>query len=184
MKKEDKAKGVDSEISNNLVAQTLLAMLAYFGRDARRVNHLLKVYGFARAIGAGERLDARTQEILEVAALTHDIGIRRSEEKYGSATGTYQQIEGPPEAEKMLRALGADEALTRRVCWLIAHHHTYAGIEAQDHQILVEADFLVNAFEDGLDADAIGAFATKIFRTETGGQILRELYLQNADETL
>jgi hypothetical protein len=151
-------------------------MLAYFGHDARRVNHFLKVYGFAKAIGAGEGLDARAQEILEVAALTHDIGIRPSEEKYGSSAGTYQQIEGPPEAERLLRGLGADEALTARVCWLIARHHTYTGIDAPDHQILVEADFLVNAFEDGLGKDAIQAFAQNVFRTGTGARLLRELY--------
>ncbi len=152
------------------------AMIAYFQGDARRVNHLLKVYGFAKAVGAGERLDAQTQEILEIAALTHDIGIKNSELKYGSASGAHQQTEGPPEAEKLLRGLCVDEEIIGRVCFLIAHHHTYTNIEGFDYQILVEADFLVNAYEDELSKDTIAAFGRKVFRTKTGKALLQTLY--------
>lgn len=44
------------------------AMIHYYSGDARRINHFLKVYGFAKAIGELEGLDERTQEILEIAA--------------------------------------------------------------------------------------------------------------------
>jgi HD superfamily phosphodiesterase len=124
------------------------AMIDYFSSDVRRINHFLKVYTFAKAIGETEDLDARTQEILEIAAVTHDIGIKNSEMKYGSAAGSYQELEGPPEAEKILRPLGIDAAVVDRVCWLIAHHHSYTTDMDTDLQILVEADFLVNAWED------------------------------------
>ena len=159
-----------------MTKQVLLAMIAYYRGDARRINHFLKVYGFAQAIGAGEKLDETTQEILEIAALTHDLGIQNSEAKYGSSVGVYQQTEGPPEAEKLLRALQAEEAVIQRVCWLIAHHHTYKDIEGADYQILVEADFLVNAYEDSLSAEAIGAFERKVFQTKTGKALLKALY--------
>ena len=159
--------------------RVLLAMIAYFQGDARRIHHFLKVYGFACAIAAGEALDGKTRENLEAAALTHDIGIRNSEAKYKSSSGAYQQTEGPPEAEKLLRGLGADEALIKRVCWLIARHHTYTDIEGLDYQILVEADFLVNAYEDGLRADAIRAFERRVFKTETGKTLLQTLYMHN-----
>ncbi len=156
--------------------QVLLAMIRYDRGDVRRINHLLKVYGFARAIGAGEKLDPQTQEILEIAALTHDIGIHLSEQKYGSSSGAHQQTEGPPEAEKLLRGLGVDEMVINRVCWLIAHHHTYHDIHDMDYQILVEADFLVNAYEDSLSPEAIRAFAHKVFRTQTGLSLLQTVY--------
>ena len=61
------------------------------------------------------------QEIIEIAALTHDIGIKISEEKYSSASGYYQQIEGPPAAKKMLEELLVSDDIITRVCWLIAH---------------------------------------------------------------
>ena len=159
-----------------MVEKILLQMIEYYRGDPWRVNHLLKVYGFAKAIGAGEGLDAHTQEVLEIAALTHDIGIRNSEAKYGSASGAYQQTEGPPEAEKLLCGLGADAKTIARVCWLIAHHHTYTDVQGQDYQILVEADFLVNAYEDALGADAIRTFARKVCKTHTGRELLSALY--------
>ena len=159
------------------IGDVAAAMCAYDAGDARRVNHLMKVFAFAKTIGEREGLDAQTQEILEVAALTHDIGIRNSERKYGNCTGAHQQEEGPPEARALLIRLGATDALIERVCWLIAHHHTYASIKGLDYQILVEADFLVNAYEDEMDEDAIRTVQEKLFCTQTGKELLKKLYL-------
>lgn len=158
------------------IGQVLNAMIEYYAGDARRVNHFLKVFGFAKAIGEAEGLEQETQEILEVAALTHDIGIKNSEINYQSAAGIYQQLEGPPESRKLLESLRFPEPLIERVCWLIAHHHTYDAITEIDYQILVEADFLVNAFEDDLSGPAIQSFRDKLFRTGTGIQLLNNLY--------
>ncbi|MEA4869798.1 MAG: HD domain-containing protein [Christensenella sp.] len=159
-----------------LTEDVLYAMMLYNTGDARRINHLLKVYGFAKAIGAREGLEPFAQVVLEIAALTHDIGIRNSEQKYGNCSGEHQQIEGPPEAEKMLLSLGAGRKLTERVCWLIAHHHTYANIQELDYQILVEADFLVNAYEESMGEDAIRSVREKLFRTKAGLELLDTLY--------
>ena len=161
------------------IGDVLAEMVAYHAGDARRVNHLIKVYGFAKTIGESEGLDADTQEILEIAALTHDIGIRNSERKYGNCTGAHQQEEGPPEARALLSSLDASERVIERVCWLIAHHHTYSNIQGMDYQILVEADFLVNAFEDEMDIDAIRTVRERLFRTKTGTKLLDLLYLSD-----
>ena len=157
-------------------------MIAYNAADPRRVHHLLKVYGFAKAIGELEGLDAQTQQILEIAALTHDIGIRNSERKYGSAAGSHQEVEGPPEAKALLQALSVDPAAIERVCWLIGHHHTYTDISGMDYQILVEADFLVNAMEGEMSREAIDSVARKIFKTQSGSRFLRLQYLQDKPE--
>ena len=61
--------------------------------------------------------------------------------------------------------------------YLIAHHHTYTNIDGMDYQILVEADFLVNADEDRLSSDAIENFKEKIFKTTTGIVVLENNYL-------
>ena len=159
------------------IGDVAAAMCAYNAGDARRVNHLMKVFAFAKTIGEREGLDAQTQEILEVAALTHDIGIRNSERKYGNCTGAHQQEEGPPEARALLIRLDATDALIERVCWLIAHHHAYTNIKGLDYQILVEADFLVNAYEDEMDKDAIRTVQEKLFCTQTGKELLKKLYL-------
>ena len=154
----------------------LKKMCEYYSGDILRINHFMKVYGFAKAIGESEKLDEKTMYILETAAVVHDIGIKASEEKYGVSDGKYQEIEGPPIAEKMLAGLGYDKETTDRVCWLIAHHHTYSNIEALDYQILIEADFLVNIYEDNIEQSAAASVKDKIFRTHSGKMILENLF--------
>lgn len=158
------------------IGQVTSAMIAYYAGDVRRISHFLKVYGFAKAIGEMEGLDKSTQEIVEIAALTHDIGIKNSEKKYNSSAGNYQQIEGPPEAKKLLAELGIESSVIDRVCWLIAHHHTYTDIKDIDYQILVEADFLVNADEDNMSPETILKIKNKTFRTSTGNTFINALF--------
>ncbi|MGI6005143.1 MAG: HD domain-containing protein [Christensenellales bacterium] len=157
-------------------ARVALAMVNYYKGQPKRINHFIKVHGFAAAIGRLEGLDEAAQEILEVAALTHDIGILPSERKYGSSAGGYQQTEGPPEAQKMLESLGYPEQIVRRVCWLIAHHHEYADIRGMDYQILVEADFLVNIHEGEMSESAAAGIRQKIFRTRAGKEMFDCLF--------
>ena len=64
--------------------QLLEAMIAYMGGDARRIQHFIKVHALAQLIGRQEQLNERTQFILEAAALTHDIGIKNGEAKFGA----------------------------------------------------------------------------------------------------
>jgi len=154
----------------------LQEMIAYYRGDAKRIQHLLKVYDFASLIGRLENLPEDQLLLLETAAIVHDIGIKRSEEKYGSAAGKYQEMEGPAISREMLTRLGYATPVIERVSYLIAHHHTYENIQEIDYQILVEADFLVNAYEDALSAKGIQAFAEKIFRTKSGQCLLQTIY--------
>ena len=159
--------------------QVTVKMIDYYAGDPKRIQHFIKVYHFAKLIGEMEHIDPDTQEILEVAALVHDIGIKNSEEKYHSSSGKYQELEGPPEAEVLLRSLGYPEPFVDRVCWLVGHHHTYGNIQQMDHKILVEADFLVNAYEDALSEQAIRNVLSTLFRTETGKHLLKTMFLKD-----
>lgn len=163
-------------IKNKFFGQVTNAMIAYYAGDIQRINHFIKVHGLAKAIGEMEKLDDNTLLTLEIAALTHDIGIKNSEIKYGSSDGKYQEQEGPPEAEKLLRNLDCASETVDRVCWLIAHHHTYKNIQGMDHQILVEADFLVNACEGDMSHETIISVRDKIFKTKTGLNFLKIIY--------
>lgn len=158
------------------IGNVICAMTEYYSQDVRRINHFIKVYGFAKTIGEFEALSEKLQEILEVAAVVHDIGIKISEEKYQSSAGSYQQIEGPPVAKELLERLGYEADFIDRVCYLVGHHHTYTGIDGMDYQILVEADFLVNINEDQIGAKEIQRIREKIFKTDTGLKLLSELY--------
>lgn len=151
--------------------------VAYDAGDPRRVQHLMKVYAYSRLIGRSEGLDARTQNILEAAAILHDIGIHEAERKHGSNGGKWQEIEGPAVAAPLLAQVGADADESARVQWLIAHHHTYDAGEDTDFRILLEADFLVNADEDGLPRESILAARERLFRTGSGRALLDDIFL-------
>ena len=152
------------------------AMTDFFEGDVRRLQHLTKVHAFARFIGRAEGLDSHTQNVLEIAALVHDIGIKPAEEKYGSASGSLQEKEGPAEARKLLAGLGLPQEDTERVCHLMGHHHTYAAMDGADYQILVEADFLVNLYDDGESPAAVRAAYGRIFRTKSGRAMCRKMF--------
>lgn len=72
--------------------------------------------------------------------------------------------------------MGVAEDFIERVTFLIAHHHTYSGVDGVDYQILLEADFLVNAYEDQLKPEAVRTFKEKVFRTKTGLELLKYTY--------
>ena len=152
-------------------------MIEYYAGDSRRVHHFLKVHSFAKLIGELEGMQADELEILEIAALTHDIGIKNAEMKYGYNNGRLQEQEGPSEARRLLRSLDVPEEVTDRVCYLVGHHHTYRNIDGIDYQILVEADFLVNLYEDKADGDTIKKAYGNIFATESGKMLCRRLFL-------
>ena len=152
-------------------------MIKYYAGDPRRVNHFLKVFSFAKSIGELEKLDKDIQEVLEVAAVMHDIGIKISEEKYNSSAGNYQELEGPTVAKEMLLRFNFDEEFIDRVCYLIGHHHTYSKIDGLDYQILIEADFLVNIYEDEIKIPQIQSIKEKYFKTKSGADFLTRLYL-------
>ena len=152
------------------------AMIDYYQGQPKRIQHFLKVHAYAKLIGEQEGLDKEILDILEVAALTHDIGIKISEEKYNSSAGKYQEVEGPAVAQQMLEDLQYDKAKTDRVCYLIGHHHTYDQIDGIDYQILVEADFLVNILEDGLAKEAALKAYHSIFKTTCGKTICKEMF--------
>ena len=152
-------------------------MIAYYDGDPKRIQHFTKVHrASARLIGIGEELDDASLFILEAAAYTHDIGIRVAEEKYGRCDGKLQEQEGPIIAQKMLSQLGFENYIVERICFLIGHHHTYDNIDGLDYQILVEADFLVNLYEDDAGNRAIDKAYKRIFKTETGKKIFRLMF--------
>ena len=158
------------------ISQLLGAMITDYRGDPKRRHHFVKVHDLARTIGILEGLDRDTLYVLEAAASVHDIGIHICELKYGRCDGKLQEQEGPELARDMLVALGFDESVTERVCWLVGHHHTYSDIDSWDHQILVEAYFLVNLYEEGASQEAIQSAYERIFMTETGKLFCKKMF--------
>ena len=166
----------DKERRNYMLNKLHYEMIKLYNGDAKRIQHFCKVHSYAKLIAEMENVDEHTLFIIEVASLTHDIGIHLCEEKYGNCNGKLQEKEGPALAEKLLTKLGFMKDVAERVMYLIAHHHTYDDINGIDYQILVEADFLVNMYEDGLSKDVVEHAYNKIFKTDSGMKICAEMF--------
>ncbi len=75
-----------------------------------------------------------------------------------------------------LAGMGMTGAQIERVAFLVSHHHTLAGIDSEDWQILVEADFIANASENGYDSQHIQDFLDRIGKTASGKKLIREVF--------
>jgi hypothetical protein len=154
-----------------MTEKLILEMIRVNDGDARRIAHALKVYGIAQCIAGAEGVPEETKRVVEAAAVLHDIAIRRCEDMYGSCAGPLQEKEGPIVARPLLMQLTQDEALIGRVCALIACHHTYRNVDGIDHQVLIEADLIVNAQEGDIAPAAFENAYQKLFRTAAGREI-------------
>ena len=160
------------DLTNKLIEE----MISYNRGDAKRIQQFIKVHSFAKLIGETEDLSPAELFVLETAAVVHDIGIKPSEAKYGRCDGKLQEQEGPEPARELLKGLGYENTVIERVCYLVAHHHTYENVEGLDYRILLEADFLVNLYEDGISKEGVQRAYEKILVTETGKRICREMF--------
>ncbi len=160
----------------NKIDHLKLEMFLFDTGEPELIQHLIKVYEFARLIGTMEHISPDQQEILEAAALVHDIGIKVAMEKYGNCNGKLQEQEGPAYAEEILAKLGFKQEVIDRVSYLVAHHHTYTDIDGMDYRILVEADFLVNLYENQSSREAILSAYDKMFKTKAGRELCRRMF--------
>ena len=60
--------------------------------------------------------------------------------------------------------------------FLVGHHHTFAGIDGMDYQILVEADYIANATENGYSKENVSNFMAKIMKTQSGKRLLATVF--------
>lgn len=157
-------------------AEIARQMIAYSAGNLHDIDHFLKVFALAQIIGREEKLSEQEQLTLEAAALVHDIACPLCREKYGNTNGKYQEAEGGPLAREFLRDKGLPAPVTDRVVFLVSHHHSYTAVDGPDYQILLEADYLVNAEESGYSQENIRNTLHTLFKTAAGTALLKSIY--------
>lgn len=164
---------------NGIKAALLAAMEAYFDGDTRRINHARKVTEYAEQLWQKESGD---YQIVVGAAVLHDIGIHQAEKKYGSSSGKYQEIEGPPIARNILTNLGFAPEQIEAICEIIAHHHSPGKITTTDFSVVYDADWLVNLKDeyDIRDQGKLNSIINNVFLTQSGKELAREIYLSKS----
>ena len=163
------------------VSEIIIKMINYSKGNLHDINHFMKVYAFAKTIGECEKLDRNTQERLEVAAVLHDIACPLCREKYGNTNGKYQEKEGEILTAEFLKDTGYTDEFINRIIFLVGHHHTIGNIDGMDYQILLEADYIVNVYEENYSKENINNAIDKFFKTETGISLLKSIYLEGCN---
>lgn len=158
------------------IAQLMKKMIAFSQGNIHDIDHFIRVWTYAKTIGELEGLDAGTRYVLEIAAVTHDIACPLCREKYGNTNGKHQETEGAAMVQEFLRDSGLTTAQLQRVAFLVGHHHTFTGVDGMDYQILLEADYLANASENGYSKENVENFTTRIMRTESGKELARQIF--------
>ena len=155
-----------------MISTLIIKMIQNASGNVHDICHFLKVYAYAKTIGECEGLDAKTQQILEAAAVVHDIACPLCREKYGNTNGKYQEQEGAVLVRSFLAGTGMTEAQIARVAYLVGHHHTLQNICGMDYQILIEADYIANASENGYGKESIVHFLDTIMKTASGKHLV------------
>jgi len=159
------------------IAEILKKMITFSNGNIHDIDHLIKVWTYAKTIGELEGLDPETQFVLEVAAITHDIACPLCREKYGNTNGKYQEQEGIPLVRAFLSDTGLSPEQIERVAYLVGHHHTYINVDGADYQILLEADYIANASENSFSRQSIETFLRRVTKTESGIRLARSVLL-------
>ncbi|MCQ2454029.1 MAG: HD domain-containing protein [Clostridia bacterium] len=160
-------------------AQILEKMIVYSKGCQRDIEHLMRVWGFARTIGCLEGLDESTLLTVETAAILHDIACPFLRAEMGCSPFDRQEELGAKLAKEFLSETDLPSAIQERVVFLVGHHHSPQLIDGIDFRILIEADYLVNCVSHRLDAEAALAFESRYFATETGRKLLHSFLPEN-----
>lgn len=158
------------------VSEIMFKMVSYSNGNHHDINHFMKVYAYAKMIAECEQIPPDRREITEIAAIIHDIACPLCREKYGNTNGKYQEAEGIILAGEFLEGTGLPKEMIDRIVYLVGHHHTIQNIDGIDYQILIEADYLVNADESGYSEANIRNTREQVFRTPAGIALLNSVY--------
>ena len=107
------------------VSEIMRRMITFSEGHLHDIDHLIRVWTYAKTIGELEHLDSETQYILEVVAITHDIACPLCRAKYGNTNSKHQETEGEQLVVQFLKDSGIDECILKRVQYLVGHHQTH-----------------------------------------------------------
>ena len=165
------------EKEQKLLNTLMMEMIAFDTADPKRIQHFLKVHSLARLIAEEEGMDTKTKILIEAAALVHSIAAIPAESKLGKSDSATLEELGPDYARDLLKEVGFSDDTTERVAWLVGHQHTFDNdTHSADHQILIEAIYLVNLYENNASDEEKHTALKTVFRSATGTELLYMMF--------
>ncbi len=156
----------------NNEAKLLQDAICYEEGHPRRTQHILKVYALAKLLGEQEKLSVEDQQILQAAAILHDIAIKYCKQHYnGDASQEKQQLEAPALVTYFLQEANYIPSYIPKIMELVINHHNYDILKDKTLQLLMEADLIINCYEDYPNPEK-KEYIKSIFQTPLGKQLL------------
>lgn len=152
--------------------------------EPKRMQHFFKVHTFAKLIAQSENIKDDTLYTIEVAALVADVGVKLAKAQDFKAPIELQDKEGVVAAKKMLSGLGFSGEVIERVCFMIGNRRDLENIKGMDFRILLEAEYLVNLYEQLAKKDTFVIANKKVFKTKTGTALFKKMYASHLEEIL
>ena len=129
-----------------------------------------------RCIAEAEGLDEKTKWLCEAEAIVHDISCPLCRKKYGNTNHQMQEKESEALLREFFSGSDVSDEDLERIITVISRHHSPERIDGIDNQILIEADFLVNLYENQSRYASILTAGNRIFKTETGLKLLKDMF--------
>ena len=173
--------GREEQVNTYLNDMLIEEMKSYFGDKQGLIDHTMAVYDYGNQLHKTEGGDPL---VVKTGTLYHDSGIPEAKRVHGSSAGKYQEIEGPPVAQRILNKLEVAPISIDHICRIIANHHTAqdeSTVNTIEFQIVWDADGLVNHANRklGNNNEEITREIERLFRTPTGQQLAKEMFIKN-----
>ena len=153
--------------------------MMYFNQnDPKRIQHFIKVHRLHNSLGERNIWTPIRSSLPNVRHWFTISAFGQQRKNMATARENCRNRKAPRMPAECWRTYPWMRRTLNGSCYLVAHHHTYTDMDGIDYQILVEADFLVNFYEDGLSTEAIQSAMEKIFRTDAGKALCRISYMK------
>jgi len=164
---------------NELVTRLHQEVITYFAAtDLTQIEHTETVHNFAQLIARLEKCDERTQCLIEMSALLHDIGCPNAKLKYGNTNAPNQEKEGKPLAAQMLASYPMPEEDKALIAEVVGAHHHLNVLKTLGFEILAEADLIVNLLEGYYKPEQAQHLYDHFVTTESGKELYRNMFLK------
>ena len=129
----------------NNETQLLYSVLCYEEGHCRRTQHIFKVYALAKLFGEQEKISVEDQQILQAAAILHDVAIKYCKEHYnGDASQNNQKQVVSILVTRFLESANYLPSYVPKIIELVNCYHDYDKPKNKLLQLLMEADLIVN----------------------------------------
>ena len=156
-------------------------MIRYDAGDARRIQHLTKVYEYAGLMGRMERLKKEDQEILEPRPSSTTSGSIDRKKNMAATQEDTRRSKVPRRRKSCWPPRDGRKPSYKEypIWWAIT---TRIRTSTEWITSPVEADFLVNLFEEGVPPGRHGEDVfRRIFRTESGKYLFQQIFSQKTE---